>query len=287
MKKPMIRLFGFTKVMLVLMLNFLILFEIFRNVFIVVVVFGFIVLYVWLGGYISLAKEGATRCSQLPLYASTRLHTAKTKLIEDVKENSSIDISKVKIYLITGDEEINATAYGGNCISLTKGTFNNADSITLNAVLAHEISHILNYDPEFNRAVFCFVTIVVATISVVSAGIMFALFLLFFIFNCFKSWLGVLTFKGVTRGVRGIFSFIQKGIATMYYFLMSFVSRHAEYRSDLYSCSLGYGVQLVHFLKLVDPKLYRQFTLTEILYRSHPRTEKRIARLEKYITYGS
>ena len=32
-----------------------------------------------------------------------------------------------------------ATAYGFNCISVSKGTFDNTDPMTLNAVLGHEI----------------------------------------------------------------------------------------------------------------------------------------------------
>ena len=74
---------------------------------------------------------------------------------------------------------MNATAYGFNCVSVTRGTFDNADPITLNAVLAHEVSHILNFDAEFNRAVFCSVTLLVGALSVMSFAMVAIIFLIF------------------------------------------------------------------------------------------------------------
>ena len=57
----------------------------------------------------------------------------------------------------------------------------------------------------------------------------------------------------------------------------------AEYRSDLYSARLGYGLQLAHFLSYAAVESNRQLTLTEALYRTHPATPKRVARLEAYV----
>ena len=47
---------------------------------------------------------------------------------------------------------------------------------------------------------------------------------------------------------------------------------------------LGYGVQLSHFLAIAEPANQRQLTLTEAMYRSHPPTPKRIARLEAIVS---
>lgn len=70
----------------------------------------------------------------------------------------------------------------------------------------------------------------------------------------------------------------------IYRSLLSLASRRAEYRSDKYSCMLGYGVQLSHFLAIAEPANQRQLTLTEAMYRSHPPTPKRIARLEAIVS---
>lgn len=90
-----------------------------------------------------------------------------------------------------------------------------------------------------------------------------------------------MAFQGTTKVVSGIFSLLQRGVVVVYRSLLSLASRHAEYRSDKYSCMLGYGVQLSHFLALAEPNSQRQLTLTEAMYRSHPPTPKRIARLER------
>lgn len=279
----MSRLFGILKVALVMVLDFLAIYSLLEDLTIASIAVGVLALYVLFGGYFALLKEGAVSSKKLPTYQRNRLETAKAQLVADVKSASGTNISGIKLYLVPGDNEMNATAYGFNCVSITRGTFDNADPITLNAVLAHEISHILSFDAEFNRAVFCSITLLIAAISIMSFAAMVAIFLIFLILSCFRSWLGVIAFRGTTKAVGGIFSMLQRGIIMIYRSLLSLASRHAEYRSDKYSCELGYGLQLSHFLALAEQANQRQMTLTEAMYRSHPPTEKRIARLEKQL----
>lgn len=279
----MSRLFGILKVALVLAIDFIAIYSLFDDPYIASGAVGVIALYVLFGGYLALLKEGAVSSKKLPTYQRNRLETAKTQLVADVKSVSGANISGLKLYLVPGDDDMNATAYGFNCVSVTRGTFDNADPITLNAVLAHEVSHILNFDAEFNRAVFCSVTLLVGMLSVMSFATMAIVFLVFLVLSCFRSWLGVMAFQGTTKVVGGLFGLLQRVIVVIYRSLLSLASRHAEYRSDKYSCMLGYGVQLSHFLALAEPNNHRQLTLTETMYRSHPPTPKRIARLEKQL----
>jgi|GEM_PF-1075071 len=277
----MSRLFGILKVALVLAIDFVAIYSLFDDPYIASGAVGVIALYVLFGGYLALLKEGAVSSKKLPTYQRNRLENAKMHLVADVKSVSGANISGLKLYLVPGDDDMNATAYGFNCVSVTRGTFDNADPITLNAVLGHEISHILHWDAEFNRAVFCSVTLVVAALSVMSFTVMAIIFLVFLVLSCFRSWLGVMAFQGTTKVVGGLFSLLQRGIVVIYRSLLSLASRHAEYRSDKYSFTLGYGVQLSHFLALAEPNSQWQLTLTEAMYRSHPPTTKRIARLER------
>lgn len=279
----MSRVSGMLKVALVLAIDYVAIYSLFDNPYIAFGVIGIITLYIIFGGHLALLKAGAVGSQKLPVYQRNRLEAAKAQLVTDVKSVSGANISRLKLYLVPGDDDMNATAYGFNCVSVTRGTFDNADPITLNAVLGHEISHILHWDAEFNRAVFCSVTLVVAALSVMSFTIMAIIFLVFLVLSCFRSWLGVMAFQGTTKAVGGIFSLLQRGIVVIYRSLLSLASRHAEYRSDKYSCMLGYGVQLSHFLALAEPNSQRQLTLTEAMYRSHPPTVKRIARLEAYL----
>ena len=279
----MSRFCGVFKVTLVLAFNFIAIYSIVEDPYIASIFVGIIALYVLFGGYFSLKKEGGINSKELPAYQRNRLEAAKAQLTADVKTASGADISGIKLYLIPGDDEMNATAYGCNCISVTRGTFDNTDPITLIAVLAHEASHIQNFDAEFNRAVFCSVTLLVGVLSIMSFVTMAITFLIFLVLSCFRSWLGVMAFQGTTKAIRGIYSLLQHAIVMLYRSLLSLTSRHAEYRSDKYSCMLGYGVQLSHFLALTETTNQRQLTLTEVMYRSHPPTAKRIARLERLL----
>lgn len=279
----MSRFCGILKVALVLALDFVAIYSLFENPYIASIAVGVISVYVLFGGYLALLKEGAVISKKLPAFQRSKLEATKTQLVADVKSVSGANISGLKLYLVPGDD-MNATAYGFNCVSVTRGTFDNADPITLNAVLAHEVSHILNFDAEFNRAVFCSVTLLVGALSVMSFAMMAIIFLIFLVLSCFRSWLGVMAFRGTTKAVGGIFRLLQRGVVMIYRSLLSLASRRAEYRSDKYSCMLGYGVQLSHFLAIAEPANQRQLTLTEAMYRSHPPTPKRIARLEAIVS---
>lgn len=274
----MIRLPGILKVAAVLLAEFLPVYVLFNDPLISGIVTGMVTLYVWLGGYLSLFREGAVRAEKLPNYERTRLENAKNQLVEEVKDISSADTSNIKIYLNPGDSELQATAYGANCVSVSRGIFDNTDPLTLNAVLGHEISHTLNLDAEFSRAVFSAILLLCGALSVMSFAFMAVIFLMFLVCSFFCSWLGVVAFRGTTKVVSGIFSLLQKGIVVIYRAVASGLSRAAEYRSDLYSARLGYGLQLAHFLSYAAVESNRQLTLTEALYRTHPATPKRVAR---------
>ena len=279
----MSRFCGILKVALVLALDFVAIYSLFENPYIASIAVGVISVYVLFGGYLALLKEGAVISKKLPAFQSNKLEAAKTQLVADVKSVSGANISGLKLYLVPGDN-MNATAYGFNCVSVTRGTFDNADPITLNAVLAHEVSHILNFDAEFNRAVFCSVTLLVGALSVMSFAMMAIIFLIFLVLSCFRSWLGVMAFRKTTKAIGGTFSLLQHGVVMIYRSLLSLASRRAEYRSDKYSCMLGYGAQLSHFLAIAEPANQRQLALTETMYRSHPPTPKHIARLEAIVS---
>lgn len=276
------RVIGLLKVSMVLAVDFVVLLMLLKDPLAASSIIAAIGFYIWIGGYISLFKEGAVRYDKLPVLDRQRLEMAKNQLTEDVKAASGINLKGLRLYLIPGDDDLQATAYGANCVSVSRGTLNTADPLSLNAVLAHESSHIIHFDPEFSRAVFASVTIVMAALSVMSFAMMAIIFLVFLALNCFKSWLGLLAFRGTTRLSGGLFGLIQRAIVMIYQTTLSMISRSAEYRCDAYSASLGYGLQLAHFLELAAPESGRKLTLTEALYRSHPPTEKRVYRLEEY-----
>lgn len=280
----MIRLPGMLKVFTVLTVDFLSVYALFHDEAAAAAVVILIGLYVWLGGYFELFKEGAVRDDKLPSYERSRLENAKNQLVSDVRNTSSANISRLKVYLVPGDYSMQATAYSGRCVSVSRGTFDNTDPLTLNSVLAHEIAHALNFDPDFNRAVFATILIICLAISMVSFALTAVIFLFFCVCSFFRSWLGVMFFRGTTKTAGCIFQLIQKGVVVFFRGIISFWSRAAEFRADRYSAKLGYGIQLAHFLSYAAPETDRRLTFSEALYRTHPSTSKRIARLEKLIT---
>lgn len=273
---------GILKIFTGLAVDFTVIFLLTDNLTVASIITGLIALYVWLGGYIALLREGAISLKKLPAYTAGRLEMPKTQLIADVKADSGINLSNLKLFLIPGESDMNATAYGAGCVSVTQGTLNNTDPITLTAVLTHEASHLIHLDPEFNRLVFASVTLIMASLSLLSAAVAIAIFLIFLILNCFRSRIGVLAFQGTTRVSKGFFSILQRCIVTVYRAAIGLISRRAEYRCDFYSLKLGYGTQLAHFLSMAEASDIRVLTIADAIYRSHPPTYKRIAQLEKY-----
>ena len=279
----MIRIPGILKVSAVLIIDFFVLYSLLDHSSLALLLTGIIAAYVFLWGNLDIAREGGVGADQLPVYDRERLDEAKAQLAEDVLRESSVDISGLKIFLIPGDEGMQASAYGFNCVSVSRGTLANADPVTLKAVLAHEVSHILNSDAEFSRAVFCSVTMLVAALSVVLAVTVLVLFFVFLLLCFFRSFLGYLAFRGTMNLFKGFFSLIQKVVVVIYRSLLGIANRAAEYRSDRYACELGYGLQLSHFLECAGNDPDRQMTITEMLYQSHPPTPSRLARIEQYM----
>ena len=254
----MVRLIGFLRVIVVIALDYLAVVAVFHNPAIAGGIAAVIGIYSWFGGHIALLKEGAVPVGKLPTLDRDRLERAKKQLVDDVKSKDGLDITALKLYLVPGDG-LHATAYGNNSVSVSRGTLDNADPVSLNGVLAHEVSHILHLDPEFSRTVFASVTLVVASLSVFSFATMLVVFLVFVVLDCFKSWLGLLAFRGTTKLTSGLIGLLQKAVVMIYQTVLSLVNRSAEYRCDEYAASLGYGIQLAHFLELSAPESGHSF----------------------------
>jgi Zn-dependent protease with chaperone function len=277
----MVRFFGRLKVALVLAVDFFIIYSLFKSYYVAALVVGLIGLYALFGGYPVLWKARAIRSYKLPEPQRKRLETARMQLIAEANAASGVNISRLKVYLIPGDNTLNAHAYGGNCVSVNLGTLNSTDLDTLKAVLAHEISHTVNCDTAFTRALFCSVNLLVRALSLLSFVLVIIAYLFLLILRLFRLRLGALIFSGTATGLRRMISLTQRSILWLYRTVISIVRRKAEYRCDKYAGTLGYGNQLAHFLAMAESGGRQKLTLTQILYRSHPPTKKRIARLKK------
>lgn len=277
------RVLASLKVFFFLAIDFLAIEALFQDPYIALIATSVISAYVIWGGYIAILTDAAVSSKDLPSYQKNRLEMAKAQLVEDVRAECGSNLAGLKLYIVPGDRTLNATAYGGNCVSVTRGTLENSDPMTLNAVLAHEISHTLNFDPECSRAVFCTVTLLLATLSVMSFVSVAVVFIIFLVLGFLSSYFGFWAYHGTTKVVTGMFSIIQHVVVFAYKTLCGIANRHAEFRSDAYAVTLGYGPQLSYFLTMAEPTSQRQLTLTEAMYRSHPPTPKRLAYIERLL----
>lgn len=279
---------GMVKIAVALIVDFAILFYLVGNRTAAVVTAG-IALYAWLGEYIALLKDGTISMKHLNEYEKVRLLRAKECLTGDVRRISGINISGIKLHIVPS-EEINAYAYGFNNVAISRAALNACDDMTLNAVLGHEISHIICVDAVFHRIIFASVTVGIlglTLMSFVSVSIVWMIFLALCIFGVCGGVFSMLFFQGLSRFIKEIFIVLQHIVLFVYQTVMGIVSRSCEFRADKYAVELGYGPQLSYFLtRFIEGQEYRQKTLSEILYSSHPATCKRVQRIEQYNTGG-
>ena len=275
----MTRFPGILKVSCIFLLDFSVLYRL-TGLVPALLITGGIAFYTVLGGHAGLWVEGAVPLKKLPACERERLAAVKRQLEKEVLRTSGAHISSLKLYLLPKRDDLNASAYGHNCIAVTEGTFEASDDPMLCAVLCHEISHTLRMDPEVSRAVIASVTLMMAALSLASAASVAVLFLLFLVFRCFGCCLGYLAFRGLSRFTGGAFRLIQRGVVLLYQGVLGMACRHAEYQCDAFACRMGYGVPLSLFLSLIQEEPPSK-GLGGLLYCSHPPLRLRIARLEE------
>ncbi len=275
---------GIIKIILVLLFDFVLFYSIFGSIGAIVGV-GIILFGAWIGEYIALIKDNAIALKNSREYERMKLMYSIEMLTENIKEKSAININKLKVHIIPTDQ-MNAYAYGFQNIGITRGILNACDELTINAVLSHEISHILCLDAVFSRIIFMNITLLIVSLIVLSFMTTSFIWILFFILCLIGICGGVLSvffFSSFSKLVKGYFNLIQRIILFFYQTIMGLVSRKCEYRADSYAVTLGYALELNYFLsRFVEEQDGRQRTLSDILYATHPATYKRIQRISNF-----
>lgn len=249
-----------------------------------VIVTVLIILLAWLGEYIDVLKDGGICINELGNYERDKLKRSFTMLSDNVKNKSGIHISNLKLHVIPSDD-INAFAYGFRNMAVTRGMLNNCDEFTIDAVLAHEVSHILNLDAVFNRIVFLNITFMIfamLAMSFIASSAVWVIFFILCILGICGGFASLFLFSGISKLIKGFFNLLQRGIVFMYKSLMALGSRGCEYRADRYATDLGYGMQLKYYLsRFASGDEQRKKSLSDIIYSTHPASHKRIYRIEQ------
>lgn len=278
------RIWGFLKIFLILALDGAVAYFA-AGPELAVLVTGGILAFAWLGEYIDILKDGAIRAEKLSSYDRERLEAAKASLVREVQDTVGADISRVRFRLLPDSNQINAYAYGLRNIGVTKAALDASDAMTLNAVLGHEISHILSMDAVFNRVVFANMTLVLASMGLGCAAVTCAIWLMLALPSLFSNCgcVGIHAANGISGLIRKLTNGLQHLFVAVYQAGMGLISRGSEYRADAFSAELGYGDQLAYFLeRFVAPNDGGRATLRELLYNTHPQPYKRIHRLERF-----
>ncbi len=191
------RILGALKVSAVLILDLSLFLSLFHSPAVAAAGVIGIGIYTFLGGYFALVQEGGVRldklpaptaCGSKPRWGGCQTTGRPTATAHGCGSTSSPATA------ICNPPPTARAASAYPQARLTPRTRSR-----LSAVLGHEAGHIQNLDSEFKRAVFCTVMLAVAGLSVLSAAAVLALFLLFLILSCFRSWLGLFAFHGARK----------------------------------------------------------------------------------------
>jgi len=200
-------------------------------------------------------------------------------ILEEVYEDSKAEfpaLPKIRLHIIDS-LTVNGIAIGNHTVAVTQGAVETLDREELKGIIAHEIGHIYYGDTKAtlintvgNGIVTVFVVIIKLTIR-----------LLEFISRlCDESTIAQMIF----RLIRFIFEIL--GFCFLWFGLLiqSFNSRKNELRADKFAFLTGHGEQLTEALYIIQRmSLGQQMNLVSKVTASHPRTSKRIGKLEALV----
>ena len=166
---------------------------------------------------------------------------------------------------------INAFTIGRHTIAVTRGLMNAMNDEEIEAVISHEIGHIINGDGQ-------------VSIFVLLASNVYFWCIMFFakVLQILQAMLGDNSFFGSLIGfLKSILSIGLKYAMMFLTILVSSTSRKEEFKADKVAFELGYGEALLSALyKFYDMEISDKKNLLEKLQSSHPKTAFRIEALE-------
>ncbi|MBQ9111577.1 MAG: M48 family metalloprotease [Oscillospiraceae bacterium] len=200
---------------------------------------------------------------------------------------------KIRLW-ISDNESLNCYTVGRNII-VNRSVLRLGDRTILEALLAHEYSHVLNYDSYFAALLEMnlFIGLCIVGLSLFGAAVVIVLMMALLFGLIFSSWVGF------TAGA--IFGKILKGgcglVSRAFYYISkafsAFLYRRQEYEADRYTALLGYSRAMVNLFRLEERMEQHavQVSWIEELLDDHPsnyrrtvqfeRMEEEIAKLEK------
>lgn len=237
------------------------------------------------GGYIARKQCGAISCDQSLGVKHCKLNRCYNHVKEKTEQGSGSFPQNVRVYVIPG-EEMNGYCFGFNSIGITEGTLN-LDEKTVEAVIAHEIGHIVNGDSVLNMVLAVNVSGILLFLGLwqffVIAMISLVVFVFWMIGEIRFSFTSCFIVTRLTALVTRLSEGFQAIVLRLCQMVISALSRKGEYMADTFAANLGYAFYLKHFLERFAPDSpsgdHRFF---HVVYDTHPSTASRVERLEQY-----
>ncbi len=212
------------------------------------------------------------------------MQACSEKVVEQAKEHFGLKKFAPRVYMIPDDSDINAYAFGRTCIGVNQAALQ-LDQGLLQAIISHEIGHILALDATVNRIVFVNLLVIVLGFlagQYVILGCVLGVVLVLAFCGMFRSWFSFYLISGLLKGLKKICEGIGHILLAIYRAINCWVSRRREYIADRCACELGYATQLLYFLKRIEGNPRQTGTLVEALYDTHPLPQKRVIKIEEY-----
>lgn len=235
------------------------------------------------GEYLSLSKDRAIPVQKLDSYYRSKLESSYQLLCEQ-GNRAGVDLRYLRLYMIP-DERINAYSYGHNHIGVTKGLLA-LDDTSIAGVLAHESAHCLIADSFIKRILFCDITIIIFGLSIIgflSTGFLWIVFALLCFFGLCGGVLSFFITGFLSKMIRYFITGFQYLSLFIYQITVGMISRNMEYSADRFATKeLNFGNELSFFLNRFSLEDGEPKTFRDIMYASHPASNKRIKKIEEY-----
>ena len=275
------RFFGYVRAAIILILDSVLIQYYLHDWCITSITIGCIILYaIFFSEIFSTLKVGGVRLDKLDALSRSKLGQGYEILKKQYYRIYGKELN-LKVYLIPEDS-FNAYAFGIKKIGITSDALLCLDVNSIAGVLAHEVGHVIGLDVVVKRLLF--INLLGLSLVLLISQVVWLLVVLLICIGIawlFNNCIGIYVSAGLLRGLTKISKGILEVILSFAQSFISLIDRSREYSADSFACDLGFGFQLSFILSRYVGETPPARCISDLLYATHPKTAKRVARIEK------
>lgn len=276
------KIYGYIKVFSIVLIDSILLKYYINNWLITDIIVGSIILYSFcFGELFSIVRADAIYLDKLDEMRKNKLLLGYDILKKQYYHKYGRKL-KVKVYLIPDEYNFNAYAFGIHRIGITSDAVSRLDSYSISACLAHELGHTLSLDIVVKRLLIANFFVISSILVVTQLICELIIILICMMIICLvNSYIGVYVTTGLLKKLNKIIKRIFGVIIILLQGFIALVDRNREYAADELACDLGFSYQLLFVLKYYVGEVPLAQCIGDLLYATHPKTAKRITKIEK------